>query len=800
MFRRGMVGFFRSPGWLALMLALPMGVAHAGALSIKVVDAVTATPLAGVTVTAEDRSGERRNTVTGADGTALFEDLNEGFYRFRAESEGYLPATEPAVRILARRTERLRFELQRQEAALDTIVVVGRRAIGADPHGSVADRYLARDELRKAPGSGSDVMRALVGLPGVVSSGEFASITVRGHGPKNNLILVDGFPFPQVAHFEQTLGEQSEVINGGRYSIFAPNAVTGAEFSPGGWSAEFGGRKASLLRLEVAEGAPSPVGRLRLDLAGIEGIYDGPSGVHDGTTMFVQARRFDFGQLFEAIGEESLGSPVSTDLILKTKTRLENDEFEFLTIVAPETNTRTVENILAAIEEGEGIEDLALQDDKQDLMLTGLTWRRRFGEGNQWTNRLYVRESDRSSAEGEANPDLVPPGTPADQVPARERLLTVTENDSEIGWRSDLEVGNALGRFAAGLYLVNIDLDYGAVLREDWIRFTYESDDPRPPGENYILLTPAEINSQYRQRETNVAVYGEQVFDWGRASVRTGLRYDYDGFSDENLLSPRLAFNYQLSPSLRFSATTGLFYEAPSYLMRALDPGNAGLKNERLTHFGAGLEYRINDELNLLVEAYTQQIDRRLVEGSQVSGEISNAGEGTNRGVDLVLTRAFAKGFAADFVYSWNQYRVDDKDGRGEYNWDFNRSHFTALSGRWEINPRWQLAARWRYGSGQPGQRFVTYADVLAPDLPVRFSQEITQTNVGRGPAFNAVDFRVDYRRPIGRLDLVLFLDILNLNAGPSGIADEFNVLTGETIKEEEETLPLLGVTFEYAW
>ena len=99
-------------------------------------------------------------------------------------------------------------------------------------------------------------MRALVGLPGVVSSGEFAAFSVRGHGPKNNLIFIDGFPFPQVAHFEQTLGSQTEIVNGGRYSIFAPNAVTGAEFSPGGWSADFGGRKASLLQFDVA-GQPS---------------------------------------------------------------------------------------------------------------------------------------------------------------------------------------------------------------------------------------------------------------------------------------------------------------------------------------------------------------------------------------------------------------------------------------------------------------------------------------------------------------------------------------------------------------
>ena len=79
--------------------------------------------------------------------------------------------------------------LRPQAPSVDEVVVVGR-ARGADPDGSVADRFLTRDELRNAPGSGCDVMRALVGLPGIVSSGEFASFSVRGHGPKNNLCLV----------------------------------------------------------------------------------------------------------------------------------------------------------------------------------------------------------------------------------------------------------------------------------------------------------------------------------------------------------------------------------------------------------------------------------------------------------------------------------------------------------------------------------------------------------------------------------------------------------------------------------
>jgi hypothetical protein len=797
MLRSSHQALFAMPTAVFLLLAATPAVADVGAVSIEVVDAVTRRPVDGVTITAESRDGDVRSVKTEK-GRALLDNLADGFFRVRAESAGYVTAIEPAFRVLEQRTGELRFELRPVSGSLDEIVVVAARE--ADPFGAVSNTFRNRDELRNAPGSGSDVMRALSGLPGVVSNGEFASFSVRGHGPKSNLIYVDGFPLQQVAHFEQTLGGEEDIINGGRYSIFAPTAVSGAEFSPGGWSAEFGGRKASLLQFEVVDGAPSPVGSVRLDLAGAELLYEGPSGFHDNTTMFLQARQFDFGQFFEMIEEESLGAPVSTDVILKTHTRLDDDdEFEFLAIYAPEKYTRDINHILAA-EQDEGIEDVTLQKDEQDLALIGATWRRMFGDNGEWTNRIYYRESDRVSSEGEAFPDLVPPGTSADQVPVRDKLLTVKEKESELGWRSDVLFGNGLGIFSAGLHLTSNDLDYSTELREDWIRYIYESDDPRPPSANYIVLQPDAINSIYRASETNYAVYGEQLFDLGDSNLRAGIRYDRNGFGDEDLVSPRLGFNHVLSPRLRLSATAGIFYESPSNLARAADPNNFDLESEKVTHVSLGFDYRLSDNLNLLVEAYYQDLDNLLVESGRTNGLVSNDGEGTNSGVDVVLTRRFDKGWSADFVYSWNRYRVDDNDGRGEYDWDFNREHFVALGGRWEINNRWQVGARWRYGSGQPTYRYIVHDDVLAPNPPVRYSQERTALNVDRGEAFHSLDVRVDYRRPIGPVDLVLFVDVLNVYGGPAGLQPEFNTLTGEIIDEEEETLPLLGLIVEYAW
>ncbi|MEM7503223.1 MAG: carboxypeptidase regulatory-like domain-containing protein, partial [Pseudomonadota bacterium] len=341
--------------FLLLLLAAPAA-ADTGSISVQVVDSVSQRPIDGVTVSAESRDGSTQAATT-ENGTALLSDLPIGFFALQAESAGYMTAVDPTVQVLERRTGSVRFELQPLTDAVDEIVVTAR-AREADSFGPVSSSFRNREELRNAAGSGSDVMRALSGLPGLASRGAFASFSVRGHGPKNNLIFVDGFPFQQVVHFQQSLGEEEDIVNGGRYSIFAPNAVSGAEFSPGGWSAQFGGQKASLLQLELIDGAPSPIASMRVDLAGLEFLYEGPSGFHDDTTMFVQAREFDFGQLFETIGQDDIGSPVMTDVIVKTNTRIdENDEFEFLAIYAPETYTRDVENVLAGEEEEEGIED-----------------------------------------------------------------------------------------------------------------------------------------------------------------------------------------------------------------------------------------------------------------------------------------------------------------------------------------------------------------------------------------------------------------------------------------------------------
>jgi hypothetical protein len=215
---------------------------------------------------------------------------------------------------------------------------------------------------------------------------------------------------------------------------------------------------------------------MRIDIAGVEVGYEGPSGFDDDTTVFFTARQFDFGRVFELIDQADIGSPQLTDIVLKAVTELNaSNTIEFLGIWAPEEYERNIDNVL----ESPNFEDVGLINSEQDLGLVGLTWRRLVGDTGELTNRVYVRQNDKTSSEGEAFPDLVPEGTPPEDIPVREQLLTVGEKETEIGWRSDYTVQNGLGQASAGLRIWQTDVDYFVTLREDWDRFVYQTTDPR---------------------------------------------------------------------------------------------------------------------------------------------------------------------------------------------------------------------------------------------------------------------------------------------------------------------------------
>jgi 5-hydroxyisourate hydrolase-like protein (transthyretin family) len=790
----------RAVTWLAstaLLIGLPH-ISHAaeapGALTVVIKDRTTDRPLANVQVTLRERdTNDSRTAETDAQGRIVLEQLDPGLYSINVGKEGYASSNEPSVRVITRKNIRIDFELL-SEQTLEQVVV---RARQADTFASASSTFLDREALVSAVGGGADPLLSLDGLPGLASASEFASFSVRGRGPRDNLIFVDEFPFDKAVHFDATLGEDEDVGGGGRFSIFAPNVISGAEFSPGGWGPAYGGRAASLLKLEVADGSPSPSASLRYDLAGFEVGYDGPTGITEDSTLLVSARRLDFGAFFEDIEELDIGDPVLRDILVKSALPInENNTLELLLIDTHEKYIRDVTHVFAS----NNFEDASLLDFEQDSDLYGLTLRSLIGESAVWTNKVYSRSSDKISSEGESFPDLVPAGSPASSFPVREKIITIGEKETEVGWRSDFGTENQWGVFSAGVHVTQVDLDYATVLDGDWTRFVYDGDDFRESAaQRFIVLTPANINSSLSQKETSYAAYADQVFKRGDWDFRTGVRIERDGFADESFASPRFSANWRPRNTIRYFATAGLFHQSPRYLQLAANEANT-LENEEITHSSFGFEYAPNNNWSFLTEAYYQNLDNLVVDLDRASGTFANIGDGTSYGVDFVVRATLREGLYSTATYSYNDAKVDRKDGRGDVVDDFSRQHVATLGMTWEITDRWKVAARYKYLSGRPENAYIIHSDVLGPGQPLRYSQEITERNAGRKPGYGLLNARVDYRRAFGPIDITAFLDVINVTATSSSDESEFDYRRGVVVKDDSEAEPLIGLRMDYAW
>ena len=767
-------------------------------MTIVVKDQITERPLSNAQITITERETDSTQSVeTDAQGRIIIGELDPGLYSVNVVKSGFVSSHEPSVRVITRKNIQIEFELLEllgRTVDLEEVVV---RARQADAFASASSAYRNREELRSAVGGGADPLLALDGLPGLASTNEFANFSVRGRGPRDNLIFVDDFPFDKAVHFDATLGEEEDIGGGGRFSIFAPNVISGAAFSPGGWGPAYGGRAASLLKLEVAGGNPSPSASLRIDIAGTEVGYDGPAGITEGSTLLVSARDLDFGDFFEDIEELDIGNPVLSDIIVKSIIPInQNHTFEALLIDTHEDYTRDVTHVFAS----PNFEDVALLDFEQDSDLYGMTLRSLIGAEAVWNNKIYYRKSDKVSSEGEAFPDLVPPGSSASSFPVREDIITIGEGEEETGWRSDFTTVNQWGVFSAGIQATQIELDYDTVLDGDWNRFVYDANDFRPnPDQRYITLTPADTNASLNQKKTSYAAYIDQVFERGDWDIRTGVRFEQDGFADESFASPRFSVNWRPSNTVRYFATAGLFHQSPRYLDLAADTSNT-LENEEITHGSFGVQFFPSENWSVLTEAYYQNLDSLVVDLDRVSGTFANIGDGTSYGLDIVVNGTLREGLYTTATYSYNDAVVDQKDGRGDVAADFSREHVATLGMTWEISDRWKVGARYKYLSGRPYDDFIIHSDVLGAGQPLRFSKEITERNVGRNSGYGLLNLRVDYRRSFGPIDVTTFLDVINLTAASSNDDTEFDYRRGVEVEDESEAEPLIGLRLDYAW
>jgi outer membrane receptor protein involved in Fe transport len=126
----------------------------------------------------------------------------------------------------------------------------------------------------------TDILKVLQLMPGIQSGGEGSSgLYVRGGGPDQNLILLDGVPVYNASHLF------------GFFSVFNADAINHVELLKGGFPARYGGRVSSVIDINMKEGNMQQFhGEGSLGLVAAKLMFEGPI-VKDKTSFIVSARR-----------------------------------------------------------------------------------------------------------------------------------------------------------------------------------------------------------------------------------------------------------------------------------------------------------------------------------------------------------------------------------------------------------------------------------------------------------------------------------------------------------------------------
>jgi outer membrane receptor for ferrienterochelin and colicin len=125
-------------------------------------------------------------------------------------------------------------------------LVVSAESVDPNPESSLMSAVsIKADQVSNFPAlmGETDMLKTLQLIPGVQSGNEGSNgIYVRGGGPDQNLILLDGVPVYNVSHLL------------GFFSVFNSDALDNIQLIKGGFPARYGGRLSSVVDIEMKEG------------------------------------------------------------------------------------------------------------------------------------------------------------------------------------------------------------------------------------------------------------------------------------------------------------------------------------------------------------------------------------------------------------------------------------------------------------------------------------------------------------------------------------------------------------------
>ncbi|MCB0648692.1 MAG: TonB-dependent receptor plug domain-containing protein [Saprospiraceae bacterium] len=563
-------------------------------------------------------------------------------------------------------------------------------------------------QLKKVPAlfGEVDVLKALQLMPGVKSGGEGQSgLYVRGGGPDQNLILLDGVPVYNASHLF------------GFFSVFNADAIKDVKLIKGGFPARYGGRLSSVLDISMKEGNLNEFhGTASIGLIASKLTLEGP--INKGKTSFIVSGRRTYIDL--------LAKP-----LIKANFRdggSEGDLGYFFYDLNAKINHKF--------------------SDKDRLYLSAYTGRDKFFFNNEDKNGFgdYSRYSENALFWGNFTSSLR-----WNHLINPKMFVNTTATFSNYKLNTDLEFGerqkvnpDLRNRFAvdylSGIrdFALKIDVDYlpspGHFLRFGANAIQHQFN----PGVFNLLNEDTETNLKFAESfgqdlvdGLETALFIEDDYNISnKLKVNGGLHFSTFTTNKKTYasLQPRFSGRYLLKDDWSVKSSFAsmrqyinlLAFEGIGLPTDLWVPATDRIRPQDSWQVAVGTAKTFKDVYEFSTEVYYKKM-YNLVAYKDGAGIFQTddwqnrvvQGDGRSYGLELLLQKKEGKftGWVG-YTLAWAYRQFPEIDNGIEYFDRYDRRHDFSIVGNYNLSKKINFAATWIYSSGNP----VTLPTVLADD------------------------------------------------------------------------------------
>lgn len=635
----------------------------------------------------------------------------------------------------------------------------------------------------------NDPLQNIQMFTGIQSGNESqGGLYVRGSGPDQNLILMDGIPIFEPKHFF------------GLVSIFNSDAINRINVSKAGFSPKYGGRLSSVIDVQLGTGNLSDFNAsATVGMMGTKIHLEGPL-IKDKSSISFSARGSWLNFLINSIAREQIG-------IEDSDFRLYDVNFKYSWKIS-NTNTLSLSSyvgndLMYYIDKSDEIENLSLTNSNTlnwGNKLISLQWSKIIGAKLFLNTTVGAVQYDNSSKLGLEF--AITTGdttiTPSYEAIARTRIKDVLakmdfnyyhSNNTHI----DFGLGASRQAYSSGIktrtFIFNGDINE-----------IFEGDPSTNVNEYYGYLN-------YRQKLLNTL-----TFSSGARIVNRGVRqvqYPH--------VEPRVNLNYVLP----WKASIDLSYSRMSQFVHLLVNPGLGLPGDLWVPSTAQIKPEISDQFSFSythylpfdfvfsAELYHKSLSNQLdyLSAYDIFSPIINdativpvfiesddwedrvvSGTGKAKGVELLVKKSEGKlkGWMG-YTYAISDRTFDDIDDGKTYPFSLDRRHDVNLACSYQLTKQLDASLLYVYGSGHP---FTLALEQYIVNGKETYILNAENRNNKRLPAYERLDIAINWKKQILSYKVIASLGVYNtLNR-----RNPYYVYLAKTPDKEEYTLKQVSI------